>query len=79
MSKGPKYRFHSYINFDKCREEIASALNDFGNRWCKREGVEDNALKEWKKVSSLTWINVLSFIHKILIFYLLNPNRHLGI
>ena len=80
VSKGPKYRFlPSYINFDKCREEIASAFNDFGNRWCKREGVEDNALKEWKKVSSLSWINVLSFIHKILIFYLLNPNRHLGI
>ena len=49
VSKGPKYRFPSYINFDKCREEIASALNDFGNRWCKREGVEDNALKEWKR------------------------------
>ena len=25
-----------------------SALNDFGNRWCKRESVECNALKEWK-------------------------------
>ena len=22
VSKGPKYRFSSYINFDKCREEI---------------------------------------------------------
>ena len=32
-------------------EEIASALNDFGNRWCKREGVEDTALKEWKMLS----------------------------
>ena len=29
---------------NRCREEIASALNYFGNRWCKREGVEDNAL-----------------------------------
>ena len=28
--------------------EIASALNDFGNRWCKREYIEPNALKEWK-------------------------------
>ena len=28
-SKCPKYRFPSYINFDKCREEIASAI---GNR-----------------------------------------------
>ena len=24
--------FHSYINFDKYREEIASAFNNFGNR-----------------------------------------------
>ena len=22
------------------------SINDFGNRWCKREGVDDNALKE---------------------------------
>ena len=29
-------------------DEIASALNDFGNRLCKREYVEPNALKEWK-------------------------------
>ena len=33
VSKGPKYRFpSSRIDFKKCREEIASALNDFGNR-----------------------------------------------
>ena len=48
VSKGPKYRFPSRIDFKECREEIASALNDFGNRWCKREFVEPNALKEWK-------------------------------
>ena len=34
-------------------------------------------LKNGKEVSSLSWTNVLCFIHKILIFYLLNPNRHL--
>ena len=28
---------------------MTSTLNDFGNRWCKREGVEDNALKELKR------------------------------
>ena len=28
VSKGPKYRFPSRISFKKCREEIASALND---------------------------------------------------
>ena len=32
-------------------------------------------LKLGKEVSSLLWINVLSFIHKILIFYRLSPNR----
>ena len=38
-------------------------------------------LKNGKEVSSLSWINVhvYSFIHKILNFYLLNLNRHLGI
>ena len=39
VSKGPKYRFPSQIGFNRCREEIASALNNFGNRWCKRESV----------------------------------------
>ena len=42
VSKGPN------IDFNRCREEIESALNDFGNRWCKRESVECNALKESK-------------------------------
>ena len=35
--KGPKYRFPSQIDFNRCREEMASALNDFGNQWYKRE------------------------------------------
>ena len=46
VSKGPKYRFPSNINFKICREKIAALLNDFGNRWCNRESVECNALKE---------------------------------
>ena len=37
ICKGPKYKFPSYINFDKCREEIACAFHDFASRWCKRE------------------------------------------
>ena len=32
ISKGPKYRFPSNIDFPKCRREIAASLNDFGNR-----------------------------------------------
>ena len=31
-----------------CRREIAASLNDYSNRWCKRENVEPGALKEWK-------------------------------
>ena len=48
ISKRSKYRFHSNINFPKCRIEIAVSLDDFSNRWCKWENVEPDALKEWK-------------------------------
>ena len=46
ISKGPKYRFPSNIDFLKCRREITASLNDFINRWCKRENVEPDAMKE---------------------------------
>ena len=36
------------IDFQKCREKIAGSLNEFCNRWCKREHVECDALKDWK-------------------------------
>ena len=48
VSKDPKYTFPPQIDLNRCWEEIASALNDFGNRWCKRESVECNDMKEWK-------------------------------
>ena len=32
-----QYIFPSHIDYNRCREEIAYALNDFGNRLCKRE------------------------------------------
>ena len=31
ISKGPKYRFLSNIDFPKSRREIAASLNDFSN------------------------------------------------
>ena len=36
------------IDFKSFREEIAGALQEFCNRWCKREHVESNALNSWK-------------------------------
>ena len=30
----PKYRLPSQIDFNKCREEIANAINEFCKRWC---------------------------------------------
>ena len=74
VSKGLKYRFPSRIDFKKCREEKASALNDFGNRWCKREYVEPDALKEWK-VSIFKIVDQrIKFYSKILTFCPLNLN-----
>ena len=66
--KGPKYRFPSRIDFEICREEIASALNYFGNRWCKREYVEPNALKEWK-------VSVFKIVDQRIEFYSQNANH----
>ena len=48
ISQGPKYRFHSNIDFPKCRTEIAASLNGFCNRWCKWENVEPDVFKECK-------------------------------
>ena len=67
VSNGPKYRFPSRIDFKKCREEIASALNDFGNRWCKRQYVEPDALKEWK-------VNIFKIVDQRIKFYSQNTN-----
>ena len=35
------------IDFNKCRVEIAPAFHEFGNRWCKWEHVESDALNTW--------------------------------
>ena len=34
ISKGHKYRFPAHIDFNKCRETIVSALNDYCTRAC---------------------------------------------
>ena len=67
ISKGPKYRFPSRIDFKKYREETASALNNFGSRWCKREYVEPDALKEWK-------VSIFKIVDQRIKFYSQNTN-----
>ena len=37
-----------HIDFQKFRKKIAAYLNEYCNRWCKREHVEGDALKNWK-------------------------------
>ena len=59
VSKGPKYSFLSRTDF---KEEIASTLNDFSNRWCKREYVEPYALKEWK-------VSIFKIVDQCIKFY----------
>ena len=62
--RNPKYRFPSYVDFNSRWVEIASALNDFGNRWCKRQSVEFNALlKKWI-------ISIFNIVGKRIKFYL---------
>ena len=54
ICKGPKYRFPLPIDFKSCREEIAGALQEICNRWCKREHVESNALNVFFPPNSKT-------------------------
>ena len=67
ISKGPTYRLPSLIDFNKCREEVAVALNEFCKRWCRREHVECNALNSWK-------ISIFNIIEKRISFYSKNLN-----
>ena len=66
ISKGPKYRFPAHTDFNKCRETIASALNGYCTRWCKREHVESNALNTWK-------LKIFKIIDERVLFY---SNNH---
>ena len=59
---------NSLTFYSKCRREIAASLNDFSNRWCKRENVKPEALKEWKS-------NIFEIIDTRISFY--SRNTHL--
>ena len=62
ISKGPKYRFSAHIDFNKYRETIVSAFNDYCTRLYKREHVESNALNNWK-------LKIFKFIDERMLFY----------
>ena len=47
--------------------EIARALNDFGNRWCKRESVDCNAMNEWI-------LSIFNIVDKRIKFHSQNTN-----
>ena len=64
ISKGPKHRLPSQIDFNKCNEEIAAAFYEFCKRLCD---VECNALNIWK-------ISIFNIIEKCISFYSKNLN-----
>ena len=55
------------IDFQEYREKIAACLKEFCNRWCKREHVECDALKDWK-------LNIFKNIDRPISFYSQNTN-----
>ena len=68
LSRGPKYRLPTLIDFDSCRVQIAEALQTFSKKWCNREHVEPNALSDWKK-------RIFDIVDKGIAFY--SANNHL--
>ena len=67
LTKGPKYRLPDLIDFDKCRIQIAEAIQSFAKRWCGREHAEPRALSEWKK-------QIIDIMDKRISFYTSNPD-----
>ena len=51
-----------HIDFQKCREKIAASLNEYCTRWCKRQHVNSDALKDWK-------LNIFKIIDRHISFY----------
>lgn len=68
MSKGPKFRLPALIDFDECRNHISEALNNYSNKWCRREHAENDALSKWKK-------SIFDIIDTRIAFYI--SNNHL--
>ena len=56
-----------HIDFQKCRKKIATSLNEFCYRWCKREHVECDAFKDLK-------LDTFKIIHRRTSFYSQNTN-----
>ena len=59
---GPKYTYRFFVFI-----YVKITLNDFGNRWCKCEYVEPDALKEWK-------VSIFKIVDQRIKFYLQNTN-----
>ena len=49
MTKGPKYRLPTQIDFKTCRDQIETSLQDFSIKWCRRENADSKALDPWLK------------------------------
>ena len=68
IAKDPKYRIRAQIGFQKCRKNIAAPLNEYCSRWCKREHVDCDALKNCN-------LNISKIIHERVSFYFQNTNK----
>ena len=51
-----------HIDFQRCGENIAASLNEYCSRWCKKEHLECDALKDWKS-------NIFKIIDRHISFY----------
>ena len=59
------------LNVVERSERCLLLLNDFSSRWCKRENVEPDALKDWKiNIFKIIDTRILSYSHNT---HLLHP------
>ena len=70
ISKGPKYRYPSRIDFHQCKETILESLDDYIRKWCKREHAVIDAFCAWKN-------QIIKIMDQRITFYQLNPEAKL--
>ena len=47
IRRGPKYREQKPINWSVCKKILMDAIEEYGKKWCKREGCHCEVLEEW--------------------------------
>ena len=47
LTRGPKYREPTPLDWGKARDEIVDGVNKCVSNWCNKKGIDESVLQEW--------------------------------